>query len=221
MQNPNRTPIGSLERLKELGMDVVEYGTCSEPRRVDVEGRGRVVVNRGCIFHYDCPWASVPMPDPDGEHLRPRPRFVKTRIIKPSGTGRGDIMRENYCACFQWHSDLKQRDGKNDEMTEAETAEGKTYIARGTQEEKRADGTLAFIPKHWTATIPAFPDPTEIEVLSQDVATSAIKKSARDARRQRARDSRLGLGPEPESGEPALTMEVEADDVRRAIAGAG
>lgn len=216
MLNPNRSPVASLERLKELGLSVVDYGSCSEPRKVEIEGKGRVLVNRGCIYRHECRWAHVPMPDPDAEHMRPRPRMVKTRIIKPSPTGRGDIMRESYCSCFQWHEGLKNRDGQNNELTEVVGGEGDPVILRGTREEKRLDGSLSFPPQPIHETIPVFPDPSEAQALSQDVYTAAIKKSAKEDRRQQRRDQRMGI-----AEHEVNVVEVDPDEIHRAIAEAG
>lgn len=216
MLDPNLTPVGSLERLKELGLDPVLYGSCSEGRKVEIVGKGKVLVNRGCAFHYECPWKNTPMPDPDRDHMRARPRMVKTRIIKPAHSGRGDVMRENYCACFQWHADMKDRDGKNGELTEVCGGEGDPVILSGSEEIIHKDGTRTFKPIGITETIPVFADPAEAAALSVDVRTAAIKKAAGDERRQRRRDARLGADGADE-GPDVTPVEVDAEDVRRAL----
>jgi hypothetical protein len=120
--------------------------------------------------------ASVPMPDHGTD--RPRPRYVKTRLIKPRFGGTGDSIRENYCSCAQWNGGLKHRNGKNGEIAEICGGEGDTVLLRGSKQIKQDDGTLAYKPTFFKVTIPAFPDPEEAEDMLEQVYSAEVRKEA-------------------------------------------
>lgn len=179
MESASVRPIASLERLRELGLDPAKFGSCSAPEGVrGWRGTLERLTNVGCRFHAECKWANVPMPDPTEDKMRPRPRNVKTRLIKPKRDGSGkDAIRENYCSCAQWHHDLKKRHGKNDEIAEVCGMEGSKVLLLGSKSVRDANGTLTHQPTYFKQVVPVFPDPEDSPDLLVDVYAAASRHS--------------------------------------------
>ena len=207
------TPIASLARLKEIGLDHTKFGSCSEPEEKRTKQRGRIVVNRGCNFQHECTWANTleHMQVREGE-TDPRPRYVKTRIVKPRDGG-GDSLRDNYCPCFMFHDGLKQRDGKNGELVEVIGGEGDKIQLKGSEPKGPAvvgEPTI-WIPRLFATTIPRFPDPEDVPELAEEVSSAKLRADSAIRRRTEGRTQRLGAI-------AGANEEVTVEDVKDALA---
>lgn len=213
MRDRADTPIASLARLKEIGLDQTKFGSCSEPEEKRSKNRGRVTINRGCTYEHECRWAHnlEHMQLKDGED-QPRPRHIKTRIVKPREGG-GDIVRDNYCSCFQWHDGLKQRDGKNLEIVEVIGGEGDKIQLKGSEPKGPpvVGEPTVWISRLFEKVIPRFPDPEEVQELAEEVQSAKLRSDSTIRKRAEGRTERLGISGQPHE-------EFTLGDIKDAIA---
>jgi hypothetical protein len=190
------TPIASLKRLEALGLDRALYGSCAEPDQRSIQGRGKVWITRGCDQWNECPWkhGTELMKPRDAADVLPRPRNVVTKFIKPNPNGPGDRVINSYCACHQFLSGPKRRDGRNNEIAEVVGGEGDTVRLKMSKRNTKTDGSIYFTPEIRPTVVPIFPDPTEVEELFEDVEAGRdrIENKQRTVDAERAR--RLGHG---------------------------
>jgi hypothetical protein len=206
-------PIASVARLRELGLDPSEYGSCSEPVQKSVKNKGRVWVNRGCgqynFGDHGCPWrASTEHMQPrDETDTNPRPRNVITKFIKPNDAGPGDKVNNSYCSCVRFLGGLKRRDGRNGEIAEAVGGEGEAVLIKTSERKTNPDNSVYFKPRVESVTVPRFPDPTEVDELFEDVYAGqdrlAHKAKTVDAERER----RMGGAVKREQGVSITTVD--------------
>lgn len=230
MESASTRPIASLERLIELGLDPKQFGSCSEPQgQRGYRNQIEHPTNAGCKYRGECKWAKVPMPEKskNGEMvMRPRPRYVKTRLIKPKRDGSGkDAIREGYCTCAQWHSDLKRRHGKNNEIAEVVGGEGDTVLLMGSKLITKDEAGNAIQPQYkptfFKKVIPAFLDPEDDPELIVDVYAGTVRKAEDDKQeeeRNEDRDRRMKvqkMGGEPKAEDMGEGSRV--DDLKEAI----
>lgn len=217
MQISTDLPVASLKEVRELQLDEAVYGSCA--RR---EKDGKTITLMGCPFRKQCDWADNTkhmakkvgdewVPD-DGD---PRPRNVKYRQSKPKKGG-GYSLIESYCACFQWHGDVKKIDGHNDVQIEVVGGEGSKFTARGTKPVQAAGGAIVHEPQFYKLEVPRFPAPMERPELMEAIEAGMIRKEAGERSRQKEREKRLGLTEEEE-----LVASVTEESVRKAIAATG
>lgn len=209
-------PVASLKEVRELQLDEAVYGSCARRER-----DGKIITLMGCPFAKECDWANnqTHMAKKEGEGYvpdkgDPRPRNVKYRQSKPRSKGGFSIM-EGYCACFQWHGDVKKIDGHNNVMVEVVGGEGSKFTTKGTKPTPNptAPGTIIHEPTFYKMEVPTFPTPMQRPEMMEAIEAGMIRKEAGDTARTKERQKRLGLSDE--------AVEVTEEDVRKAIAGAG
>lgn len=171
-------PIASLERLKELGLDPAQYGSCSEPEQKSIKNKGRVWINRGCAQWHDCPLRQGTdyMQRRGPGDIHPRPRNVKTTFIKPNSNGPGDRIQNSFCSCFRFLGGLKRRDGRNNEIAEITGGEGDEVTIKTSTRVQNPDNTFYFKPATKTIPVPIFPDPTEVDELFEDIYAAKTRQ---------------------------------------------
>lgn len=188
-------PIASQERLKALGLEQTQYGSCSEPEQRSIKNVGKVWINRGCDEHWRCQWKTGlelmdaeagPGENPNQKDDVPRPRNVVVKLIKPNPTGPGDRIINNYCACYQAIRKMR-RDGKNREIVEVVSGEGSEVRLKGSERHEKPDKSVFYVPIVVATKVPRFPDPTEVADLFEDVYAGrdrlAHKEKTTDAER--------------------------------------
>ena len=212
-------PIASLARLKELGLDRSQYGSCSEPEQKSIKNKGRVWINRGCTHWHDCPMrlgTDYQKPQTAEERAKtgiseavdaePRPRMCRTQFIKPNSMGQGDRVTNSYRPCYSFIGGIGRRDGKNNEIAEVTGGEGDLVTIKGTVRVTSPEGAISFKPTSRTVPVPRFPDPTEVDELFEDIyaAKSRAENKSRtvDANRKR----RLEGAAEREEMEAGMTF---------------
>lgn len=211
-------PVASLERLKELGMDIRIYPSCAEFIQRSIPNRGKVTEQKGCKFWHECEWANNTkwMKQRDEKDVHPRPRFIKTRFVKPNPLGPGDRVIDNYCGCWQWHQDLKRRHKLNRELAAVIGGEGDDVTLKTSKKIIQADNTIVFESDYKTVKVPTFPDPIDSSDLKEDVfaakARSEINRSTDEVEDAR----RLGIRPPGELGDGTSFVEMGEEDVKAA-----
>lgn len=206
-------PIASVARLKELGLNPAQYGSCSEPLQKSIRNKGRTWINRGCPQWDNCRWRE------GGEHqlamteeerkksgcsedadAAPRPRHVITKFIKPSSSGLGDRIINSYCPCFRFIGGIGQRDGRNNEIAEVVGGEGESVLLKTNTRVTNPDGTIYFKPGMKDVTVPRFPDPTEVDELFEDVYAARSRQDRKARTTDAERERRLSGAIEREEG---------------------
>lgn len=219
-------PVGSSQRLAELGLPKEVYGSCSGHLKKAPGGPFDKVLNRGCRHHPDsggdCPWAmgTALMNPRDEKDTVPRPRNVGTRLVKPSATEEGDSMRESWCSCVQWLDDLKRKDGLNKVLTEVVCGEGGTVQIRDSRIEQDAAGARIYIPIRKEVEVPRYPDPADVPALAGALDAGRVRTKNEQRKRREERESRIGpafVAAENEA-EPTLVpvLADESDATRKA-----
>jgi hypothetical protein len=213
-------PVGSSQRLQELGLPKDVYGSCSGHLKKAPGGPFDKVLNRGCRHHPDsggdCEWAmgTALMSPADENDVHPRPRMCGTRLVKPSATEAGDSMRESFCSCVQWNDDLRRKDGKNKVLTEVVCGEGGTVTIRDSRIEVDAAGTRIYIPERKEVTVPRYPDPSSVPELSGALDAGRVRTAGEARKRREERESRIGPAfVASEGAEPREGKEVEAHPI--------
>ena len=203
------TPIASLKRLEELGLDRTLYGSCAEPEQRSITNRGKVWITRGCDQYQECPWrdnTAMMQPRDDGDTV-PRPRNVVTKFIKPNPTGPGDRVINSYCACHQFLGGSKRRDGKNNEIAEAVGGEGETVRLKLSKRNVNPDGSVFFTPEVRPTVVPRYPDPTEVAELFEDVEAGRERIENKQRTVDAERERRVGRASSPRgAGIEGLTI---------------
>lgn len=211
-------PIGSVDRLKELNLNLAIYPSCGEFIQRNVQGRGRVTEQKGCKYFHECEWRNNTkwMQARDEKDIKPRPRNVKTRFVKPDPDGPGDVIIDNYCLCTRWHENLKRRHKKNRELAKVIGGEGDKVNIRVHHRVERPDKSVVFEQDYKEVTIPRFPDPTENKDLRQDVFAAKAKAEVEGADDSVDDARRLGIQPDLGAGTEFSEMSIED---AKAIAG--
>ena len=221
-------PVASLERIKELHLDPAIYPACGPIIQVTGPTTGRKTVQKGCKWYEwkdgQCPWRdnTQHMQARDAGDVKPRPRHLRTRFVKPDPNGGpGDIVIDNYCACFRWHEGLSKRNRKNRELARVIGGEGDTVTLKTSKRVLQADNSVVYEEDYKEVVIPRFPDPTENKDMKQDVFAAKAKAQvegeafvvdeADEARR-------LGVQPNAPAVEGATPVEMNDVEARR-IAG--
>lgn len=219
-------PVASVDRLRELNMNIAIYPSCGAFIQRSVPNVGKVTDQKGCKWAETCEWAknTKHMQMRDETDVKPRPRFVKTRFVKPNPTGPGDIVIDNYCGCFRWHESLAKRNRKNRELARVIGGEGDTVNIKTSKRVVQADNSVIYEDDYKTVTIPRFPDPTESKDLKQDVFAAKAKAEVAGADFQEDEQEearRLGVAPASRPlGEGAEFVEMGMDDAKK-VAGVG
>lgn len=215
--NPTDRPIAAKERLEELGMAVASYGSCSEPDQRKIQNRGRVWFNRGCKFFHECEWRNNTehMQARDEGDIKPRPRHVSTKHIKPGIGGVGDTIINSYCPCFRYHKSLKKRDGQNNEIVEVVGGEGDRIKIKSHKKHVNPDNSIYLSPEVKDLVIPRYPDPTEVPELFEHVFAASERRDHKARTVDAARERRLkgALRKEDATFEGVEKLEVGKDGI--------
>lgn len=195
LQNTN--PVGTLAQLAEVGLDPTVHASCSEPKEVDQPGKGRTVVNQGCVHWFNCPWKQR--------------HNVAVRIIKPSSRGKRRI-RENWMSCAEYLAGPSRWNGHNGVIVEVFGGEGAKVTLRGSlREEPKTPGSLAtFKPSFWKEPVPVILSPADNPALVEDAAAAEMVKSAQERDGDAARRSALGLTPAAPAEETSAEAQPDA-----------
>lgn len=219
-------PVASIERLKELGMDIAVYPSCSEFIQKNVTNVGKVTVQKGCPYWHGCEWRANTkhMQQQGPGDIHPRPRHIKTRFVKPNPDGVGDVVIDNYCGCWRWHQSLAKRNRKNRELARVIGGEGDTVTLRVGKKIVNPDNSIVFETDYKDTVIPPFPDPTKNKDLKNDVfaAKAKMEIEGADFREDELEEARrLGVKPEQSVlGDGATFTEMSVEDAKK-IAGVG
>lgn len=214
-------PVASIERLKELGMDLAKYPACGKIIQENTPNVGRVTIQKGCKYAAKCPWVNNTqhMQKRDAGDIHPRPRHVKTRFVKPNPDGVGDVVIDNYCGCWRWHQSLAKRNRKNRELARVIGGEGDKVNIRVGKKIVNPDGSIVFDTEYQEVVIPRFPDPTENKDLKHDVFAAKAKMEIEGAdfvEDEMDEARRLGVKPERSPlGEGAQFTEMSEEDAKR------
>lgn len=217
-------PVASIERLKELNMDIRIYPSCGEFIQRNVPNKGRVTDQKGCPYWNECEWKgnTKHMQKRDEKDVHPRPRHIKTRFVKPNPEGVGDTVIDNFCGCWRWHQSLARRNRKNRELARVIGGEGDTVMLRVGKRIVQPDNSIVFDTEYKPTVIPRFPDPEENKDLKNDVFAARAKSeiSGADYVEDEVEEARrLGVHPKKtELGEGAEFAEMDITDAKK-IAG--
>ena len=159
-------PQGTLEDLKQYGLDKRKYGSCSEPVGKTAPAKQQ---NLGCAVWDQCP-------------MRDGPKNVRTRLFKPGG-----LMRQGWCSCFEA---IRQRlqYNLNDERT-FQILDGNEVTIRISKERplQPGQGLPTFEEELQTVSIPKF---AGLDQSSHAVAEQE-RKLVRDEMSREKRRARL------------------------------
>jgi hypothetical protein len=193
-------PVGSLERIIELGRNPAEWGTCSAPKRAE---------SIGCKQWHRCPWKFG------------KPKNFGVLVAKP--TASGDVASIVPMACYD-HIAFSSQIKANGGVAKIVAQEGGTIRVRGT---KRIHPTgqghreLTKDDPEATMTIEVFPDPAE----RKDMAAASYLKELREEMAKQEDDDReaamIGLPVNRLVAEDAQDVAPEASATDEAGRGKG
>lgn len=214
-----QTPVGTLDELKEAGLDPARYGSCAA-RVYAGNGPPQVL---GCAFHSPnrkgVAKCSLPCKGKG-------PEMLKVRTLKRNGR-----RIELQMPCYLWYQNIypenKMQGGNISRIAGiAKAGETLTYIAKETQPKKSVDNNNVIIVKHERVfvnrEIKPFERPKDNPLLKDDVSEEQIRMQDEQEQQDAAWRERMGREPAAEfMGDDFMQGEAPAPKEAPANAEAG